>query len=170
MCIPLSNPRLASVLLGVLLSSSLFALDTDRAAPMDLTAEHWQGSIGSKNSSSQVWTGNVRISQGSLKIQADKGTISYQDGQVGAALLEGSPASISQAREGGGEVRAQARKIDYDLSANKVILTGGVKIEEAGNVTTGERFEYSLDSGAIAGDGGTGQVTMRLIPKVAKPK
>jgi lipopolysaccharide export system protein LptA len=167
MYIPLFNPRLVSVLLGVLLSQSLFALDTDRAAPMDLTAEHWQGSM---KSGSQIWTGNVRISQGSLKIQADKGTISYQDGQVGAALLEGSPAVISQAREGGGEVRAQARKIDYDLSANKVILTGGVKIEEAGNVTTGERFEYSLDSGAIAGDGGSGQVTMRLIPKVAKPK
>ena len=167
MCTPLSNPVRVSALLGLWLCQSAFALDSDRAAPMDLTAEHWQGSM---KSGSQVWTGNVRISQGSLKIQADKGTISYQDGQVGAALLEGSPAIISQAREGGGEVRAQARKIDYDLSASKVLLTGGVKIEENGNVTTGERFEYSLDSGAIAGDGGTGQVTMRLIPKVAKPK
>ena len=67
-------------------------------------------------------------------------------------------------------MRAQARKIDYDLKLSKVILTGGVKIEENGNVTTGERFEYSLESGAITGDGGTGQVTMRLLPKVAKPK
>jgi len=134
---------------------------------MDLTAEHWQGSM---KSGAQVWSGKVRISQGSLKIEADKGTISYLDGQVGAAVLEGSPAVISQDREGGGEVRAQARKIDYDLNLSKVILTGGVKIEENGNVTTGERFEYSLDSGAITGDGGTGQVTMRLVPKVAKPK
>lgn len=167
MCIPFSSPVLASVLLGLLLSPGAFALKTDRAAPMDLTAERWQGSM---KSGAQVWTGKVRISQGSLKIQADKGTISYLDGQVGAALLEGSPAIISQDREGGGEVRAQARKIDYDLNLSKVILTGGVKIEENGNITTGERFEYSLDSGAITGDGGTGQVTMRLVPKVAKPK
>ena len=164
---PFSNRALASTLLGLLLSQNLLALKADRTAPMDLTAEKWQGSM---KSGSQVWSGNVRISQGSLKIQADKGTISYQDGQVGAALLEGSPAVISQARDGGGEVRAQARKIDYDLNLSKVILTGGVKIEENGNVTTGERFEYSLDSGAIIGNGGTGQVTMRLVPKVAKPK
>ena len=77
MCTPLSNPVRVSLLLGLLLSQNVFALNTDRAAPMDLTAEHWQGSM---KSGSQVWTGNVRISQGSLKIQADKGTISYQDG------------------------------------------------------------------------------------------
>lgn len=169
MCTPFSNRVLASVLLSLLLSPNVFALKADRTAPMDLTADSWKGTTSS-GSQSQVWTGNVRISQGTLKIQADKGTVSYLDGQVGAALLEGSPAVISQARDGGGEVRAQARKIDYNLKLNKVILTGGVKIEENGNVTTGERFEYSLESGAITGNGGTGQVTMRLLPKVAKPK
>ncbi len=169
MCIPFSNRLLVSALLGILLSQSAFALKSDRKAPMDLTADSWKGTTLA-GAQSQVWTGNVRISQGSLKIQADKGTVSYKDGQVGAALLEGSPAIITQARDGGGDVRAQARKIDYDLSLSKVILTGGVKIEENGNVTTGERFEYSLESGAITGDGGTGQVTMRLVPKVAKPK
>ena len=169
MCIPFSNRVLVSALLGILLSPCVLALKTDRTAPMDLTADSWKGTTLS-GSRSQVWSGNVRISQGSLKIQADKGTVSYQDGQVSGALLEGGPAIITQSRDGGGEVRAQARKIDYDLSSSKVILTGGVKIEENGNVTTGERFEYSLESGAITGDGGTGQVTMRLLPKVAKPK
>ncbi len=169
MCTLFSNRLLVSALLSLLLSPSAFALKADRTAPMDLTADSWKGTTAA-GSQSQVWTGNVRISQGSLKIKADKGTVSYKDGQVGAALLEGNPAIITQARDSGGEVRAQARKIDYDLSLNKVILTGGVKIEENGNVTTGERFEYSLESGAITGNGGTGQVTMRLVPKVAKPK
>ena len=134
---------------------------------MDLKAESWTGSL---QEGKQIWQGNVRITQGSLKIEADRGTIAYQNGQVGAALLEGNPATVSQDREGGGQVRAQARKIDYDLSANKVILSGSVKIEENGNTTTGERFEYSLDNGAIVGDGGSGQVEMRLIPKPPEPK
>jgi lipopolysaccharide export system protein LptA len=160
--------RVSVLLISIsVLSPNAFALKTDRAAPMDLTAATWKGNTGD---GSQLWQGNVRISQGSLKIEADRGTISYQAGQVGSALLEGNPAVVSQDREGGGKVRAQARKIDYDLTLSKVILTGGVKIEENGNITTGERFEYSLDTGAIAGDGGTGQVTMRLVPKVAKPK
>jgi lipopolysaccharide export system protein LptA len=160
---------LICALIAIVLSTSAFALKTDRTAPMDLKAETWTGSM---LEGKQVWKGNVRIAQGSLKIEADLGTITYQDGQVGMAILEGSPAVVSQAREGGGSVRAQARKIDYDLAANKVILSGAVKIEENGNTTTGERFEYALDSGAISGDGGSGQVTMRLVPKAveATPK
>ena len=62
---PFSNRVLASALLGLLLSQNLLALKADRTAPMDLTAEKWQGSM---KSGSQVWSGNVRISQGSLKI------------------------------------------------------------------------------------------------------
>ena len=152
--------------LGVITAPFAMALKSDRSAPMDLKAERWQGSM---QTGKQVWEGNVRIVQGSLKIAADRGTIAYQDGQVDSALLEGSPATVVQARDGGGEVRAQARRIDYDLAANKVILTGGVQIEENGNTTTGERFVYALDSGAVEGDGGGGgQVTMRLIPKAAQ--
>ena len=149
--------------LGIALAPVAMALKSDRTAPMDLKAERWQGSM---QTGKQVWEGNVRIVQGSLNIAADRGTIAYQNGQVDSALLEGSPATVVQAREGGGQVRAQARRIDYDLAANKVILTGAVQIEENGNTTTGERFVYALDSGAIEGDGGgSGQVTMRLIPK-----
>jgi lipopolysaccharide export system protein LptA len=156
---------LASLLLSFA-APNVWALKTDRAAPMDLKAESWKGVINGE----QIWQGQVRISQGSLLIQADRGTIKYEKGQVDMAVLEGKPAVISQDRDGGGKVRAQARRIDYDLAANKVILTGAVTIEENGNITTGERFEYSLDTGAIAGDGGTGQVTMRLIPKPPAPK
>lgn len=154
--------------LGIALTPAAVALKSDRTAPMDLKAERWQGSM---QTGKQVWEGNVRIVQGSLNIAADRGTIAYQNGQVDSALLEGSPATVVQARDGGGQVRAQARRIDYDLAANKVILTGGVQIEENGNTTTGERFVYALDSGAIEGDGGgSGQVTMRLIPKASQPE
>lgn len=154
--------------LGIALTPAAMALKSDRTAPMDLKAERWQGSM---QTGKQVWEGNVRIVQGSLNIAADRGTIAYQNGQVDSALLEGSPATVVQARDGGGQVRAQARRIDYDLTANKVILTGAVQIEENGNTTTGERFVYALDSGAIEGDGGgSGQVTMRLIPKASQPE
>lgn len=154
--------------LGIALTPAAMALKSDRTAPMDLKAERWQGSM---QTGKQVWEGNVRIVQGSLNIAADRGTIAYQNGQVDSALLEGSPATVVQARDGGGQVRAQARRIDYDLAANKVILTGAVQIEENGNTTTGERFVYALDSGAIEGDGGgSGQVTMRLIPKASQPE
>jgi lipopolysaccharide export system protein LptA len=143
------------------LSLSALALKTDRTAPMDMKADRWSGDL---LKGQQVFEGNVQISQGSLKIIAVRAKMRYENGEVGSAVLEGNPATVTQTREGGGEVRAQAKTINYDLAANKVTLIGAVHIEENGNTTTGERFEYALDSGAIAGNGGTGQVTMRLVP------
>jgi lipopolysaccharide export system protein LptA len=152
--------------LSLALSLPAFALKGDRNQPMDLTAQSWNGSMQGK----QIYKGNVRISQGSLKIEANTATVLHTKGQVQSAMLEGAPAIVSQSRDGGGMVRAQAQRIEYDLTANKVVLIGGVRIEEDGNTTSGERFEYSLDTGAISGNGGTGQVSMRLIPKAQPPK
>lgn len=143
-------------------SQSAFALKTDRNQPMDLKAERWNGSM---QTGTQVWNGKVSITQGSLIITADKATIYYKDGAVDRAELLGTPARIQQALDGGGQVSAQASKVDYFLGANKVTLSGAVRIEENGNVTQGERFDYALDTGALQGDGGTGQVSLRILPK-----
>lgn len=151
-----------SVLLLVLLPSLSFALKSDREAPMDLKAASWTGDMGT---GVQIFRGNVRITQGSLKIGADKGTVHYVKGQVERAELEGTPAEVIQTQDSGSVVVARARKIDYNLQRNVVVLTGGVSIDQGGNTTTGERFEYSLDSGAISGNGGSGEVHMRLLPQ-----
>jgi lipopolysaccharide export system protein LptA len=148
---------------GVFLSANALALKTDRAQPMDVKAQSWQGVMSGK----QVFNGSVRIIQGSLKISADKGTLQYKDGQVGNAEFQGSPARVEQAQDSGGMVVATAKSIQYDLAKNIVLLNGNVRIEEGGNVTTGERFEYALDTGAIKGDGGSGEISMRLVPKPA---
>jgi lipopolysaccharide export system protein LptA len=149
------------------LSSSAFALKTDRSQPMDLKAERWNGSM---QTGTQVWNGKVSITQGSLSITADKATLHYKDGAVERAELLGSPARVQQALDGGGQVSAQAGKVDYYLAANKVTLSGAVRIEENGNVTQGERFDYALDTGALQGDGGSGQVSLRILPKPKAPE
>ncbi len=155
------------IIVSLLISCQALALKSDREQPMDLKAQNWSGSL---KDGKQSWNGNVRVTQGSLKINADTGVLHYQNGEIGKAEFSGSPATIEQTQDGGGVVRVAAKKIDYDLERNAVILSGGVKIEDGGNVTTGERFEYALDSGAIKGDGGTGEVSMRIVPKPAAPK
>jgi lipopolysaccharide export system protein LptA len=158
--------KAALAIIAITCAMPALALKGDRNQPMDLTAQSWNGSMQGK----QIYKGNVRISQGSLKIEANTATVLHTKGQVQSATLEGSPATVSQGRDGGGMVRAQAKRIEYDLTTNKVVLIGSVRIEEDGNTTSGERFEYSLDTGAISGNGGSGQVSMRLIPKTEAPK
>ena len=160
-------PRLILALLALCCCTSAFALKTDKNQPMDLKAERWTGSM---QTGTQVWDGNVSITQGSLRITADKATLHYKEGAVDRAELIGSPARVEQAQDGGGKVSAQAAKVDYFLGANKVTLSGSVRIEENGNITQGERFDYALDTGALQGDGGAGQVSLRLLPKPKTPE
>ncbi|NKB16434.1 MAG: lipopolysaccharide transport periplasmic protein LptA [Sphingomonadales bacterium] len=158
---------LAGSLLLLACANAAFALQQDRQQPMDLKAARWTGSM---QSGVQVWSGKVAITQGSLKINADKATLHYKDGAVERAELLGSPATVAQSLDTGGTVSAQATTVVYHLTQNKVTLSGGVKIEENGNITQGERFEYALDTGALEGDGGAGQVSLRLLPKAKKSK
>jgi lipopolysaccharide export system protein LptA len=157
-------PLACLAVVSLLTSAPAIALKSDREQPMDLKAQSWSGSL---KDGKQSWNGNVRVVQGSLKINADSGVLHYHNGEIGKAEFSGAPATIEQTQDGGGLVRVAAKKIDYDLERNAVILSGGVKIEDGGNVTTGERFEYALDTGAIKGDGGTGEVSMRIVPKPA---
>jgi lipopolysaccharide export system protein LptA len=156
----------AALLLGMLVTlNPAHALKADRNAPMDVLAKQGKFSLGGGE---QVLSGDVRITQGSLAIAADQGSVLYKDGQVGSATFEGKPARVSQDRDTGGKVMAQASKIVYDLTANTVTLVGSVKIEENGNTISGERFVYSLDTGAIDGQGGQSQVNMRIMPTPKK--
>jgi lipopolysaccharide export system protein LptA len=142
---------------------SAHALKSDRNAPMDVVAKQGKFSLGGGE---QVLRGDVRITQGTLAIAADTGTVIYKDGAVGSAKFEGKPATVSQDRDTGGAVKAQANQIVYDLTKNTVTLIGGVKIEENGNTISGERFVYALDTGAIDGQGGAQPVNMRIMPSV----
>jgi lipopolysaccharide export system protein LptA len=157
--------RVATLALALIAAQHAFALKTDRDAPMDISAKQGTFSLGGGE---QVLRGNVRITQGTLAIAADTGTVVYVDNTVGSAKFEGKPATVSQARDAGGAVKAQASQIVYDLTKNTVTLIGGVKIEENGNTISGERFVYALDTGAIDGKGGAQPVNMRIMPSVSK--
>jgi lipopolysaccharide export system protein LptA len=162
----LSIRCITAAALILMVSSQSVALQADREQPMDLKAARWTGSM---QSGEQVWSGNVLITQGSLRITADKATLHYKNGAVERAELLGSPAQVQQSLDSGGSVSAQAQQVTYHLTDNKVSLSGDVRIEENGNVTQGQRFDYALDTGALVGDGGAGQVSLRLLPKT-KPK
>ena len=58
-----------------------------------------------------------------------------------------------------------APRIEYLLAEQKVVMTGGVRIERPRGVLSGERVIYHLDTGEMeAGEPG-GRVNMTIAPK-----
>lgn len=143
------------------------ALEKDREQPMQINSDRFEAGM---DDSTTVLTGNVRIVQGSLVVNAARADITQVKGEVSRALLTGAPATLKQAMEGGGELNAKAKSIDYLLTEESVELKGDVVLDRPQGTLRSERVVYSIKTGRMAaGEGVTGGVQLVIPPKAPKP-
>jgi len=167
-CAPRSRRDLrGACLLALLLCGSAQALESDRAQPLDVTADNLKGGL---NEAVSVLTGHVRMTQGSIEGTGDQADIHQKDQAVTRVVLTGTPATFQQGIEGGGAMKGRARNIDYDANAKRAVLTGDAVVEHPRGEARGARLTYETDSGRITGDGtgGDGRVHLRMVPQPKK--
>jgi len=118
--------------------------------------------------------GGVKINQGSLKIDATTGEIhrTAEASDISKVILEGSPTCLEQKLDNAaGTMRACSSKMEYDISAESVVLTGNVRIEEPRGTLTGERVTYDIAQGRVQGQSGGGDSRVRFVipPRAREP-
>jgi len=164
---PASASPLVALLGLILLPTPALALKSDREQGMDIEADSSVAELG--DTGKALLRGNVSIVQGTLKIRSDNATVERVAGEIRRAELEGAPARIEQDLDSGGQMQARARKVDYDLVAEVLLLTGDVVVTQPEGELRGERIRYDLKSGRLEGGGDGGRVQMRIEPRTAKP-
>ncbi|MEO6967224.1 MAG: lipopolysaccharide transport periplasmic protein LptA [Rhodanobacteraceae bacterium] len=164
----------ALLLAGMLACGAANAMQADRDQPVNVNANSFSGS---QDSGKTVFTGNVKIDQGTLHADGGSATGYFdQNNQVQRVVLTGKPAHMLQKLEDGSMVHGSADTIDYTVSENTVVLTGDANVvQEHKGEFHGAKLTYNTDSGQISGEGGEGGlVHMTLQPKPksapAKPK
>ena len=161
------------VALFVLLACPMLAhgLDRDRQQPMDIEADDADALLLADGRA--TLSGNVKIVQGTLQIEADRAIVDRQAGDFSRAVLDGQPARMQQALESGGTVKIRAGKIDYDMQADVVVLTGDVVITQPEGELRGERIRYDLATERMEGGAPGSRIRMRIEPRAeqaATPK
>jgi lipopolysaccharide export system protein LptA len=157
---------LSLILLAMLLPFDSYAKTTDRSQPMDVESDHTDVEMGDNGDA--VLTGNVKITQGTLEVGADKATIQRQNGEIAQVVLTGAPATLKQVNDNGETMNAQAAQITYYTAGKDlIVLTGGVVIEQPRGTLRGETIKYDLKSGRLDGGGDGSRVKMRIMPKTA---
>ena len=150
----------------LVLAGPATARESDRGQPMSVEADDIDATLA--DDSVTRLSGNVLITQGTLRIASNSAEITRKDGEIVSVLLEGAPASLQQEQDDGTPMSARARRIDYDVSAESIVLTGGVAVDQGGDSMRGERIAYDLKSGRMnaAGDGsGDGRIRMTIQPR-----
>ncbi|WP_132999113.1 lipopolysaccharide transport periplasmic protein LptA [Luteimonas arsenica] len=168
------SPRAASLTTVLTLAAALaaapaWAKSSDRNQPMDLTS-NTQDCMLADDGGPCVFTGNVRIVQGTLDVRAAKADVRRGGGDIQRVVLTGSPVRLKQQLDDGGTIDATANTVDYDLQTETVVFTGNAEINQPGRGTmAGGRIVYNMATGRVQGGGQDGgQIRTRILPKGAK--
>jgi lipopolysaccharide export system protein LptA len=161
------NPNKAALGAALLLSvcQSSLSLPDDRKQAINLSSDR---AVYEKNQG--IYIGNVNMSQGSLKIRADKLTIVESDRKVEKVIAEGTPAYFEQQpRADEGVVIASAQRIEYSLQEEEILLQKNASITHQGSKISGDRVLYSGRKQMVIADGGSdnkeNRVKMTLQPQ-----
>ena len=112
-----------------------------------------------------LYEGNVEITQGSLKLWADRLWVHRRQGKTEKIVSEGAPTRFSQLlEEGGDEVRGQARRMEIYVERDEMLLIDNALLEQAGNTFRNDRIIYNRANALVrAGVSAQGKERVQVV-------
>ena len=146
-------------------SGVAYARSSDRKQPMDIQADSTTYNANNDGTPT-VLTGNVVITQGTLKINSVRADVYRGSGDITRTVLTGAPVRMSQQMDDGTPINVVASRVDYDMKTEIVTLTGNVVVTQPRGDLRGERVIYNMRTGQVQSGGqGNGRVRMTIQPK-----
>lgn len=157
----------AGSLIGPLLWSSMAmyanALPSDANQPIKLVADR---ATYSERTGVTSYSGDVVITQGTLKLTASNLTVNLANGSsIETAVAKGSPATMQQiVTQEKGLAKGQANEIVYNAKNGIVTLRGNARLTQNGASFSGNVIRYSLKVGDVEATAGGNQRVELVFP------
>ena len=160
------------IIASAMLAASLPALavtgDTDQPIHIesDTQSLDMQGNV-------VTFTGNVVMTQGTIKINADKVVVTRPGGEDGKEVIDGygNPATFYQMQDNGKPVKGRASQMHYELAKDFVVLTGKAYLEQLDSNITGDKITYLVKEQKMQAFSDKGKrVTTVLVPSQLQDK
>ena len=160
------------LLSGMLILSMLpqaWALRSDRNQAIDIKANRVE--VDQRKEVSQ-YLGNVRMEQGSLKINADEVVVYMEKGKLMKIVITGKPARFEQQPENQQEVvNSQADYMEYYADQERLLLKHNAEVNQGANHFRGDFIEYdTLTSTVKANKDESGKTRVHAIIQPATEK
>lgn len=138
------NLLLLSLLLTMILTSvntPVLALSSDTHQPINIESD--QQSLDIQHNI-VTFTGNVVLTQGSVKIHADKLIVTRMNGEKGQEIIDGygNPATFFQRQDNGKSVEGHAGHMRYEVKKERVTLTGNAMLKQLDSNIKAEKITY----------------------------
>src|SRR5205085_625458 len=116
------------------LSSAAYALTSDAQQQIRIRPTRVQATAKTGASSDR---GNVLMTRGTLKLEADRVEVTIRDGQTQLVRAWGKPVRIRMRSDKGEDLRARAARIEYHGDGQRIDLYGKVELTRDDDVFTG---------------------------------
>jgi lipopolysaccharide export system protein LptA len=145
-CLALALALLFPLAVEAQTSIALGGLSADPNAPVEVTADTL---TVDQDTGSAVFSGNVLIGQGDLRIAAAEVQVFYDEVSGAIARFTASGGvTLATATEA-----AEAQNADYDLTAGVLVMTGEVLLTQGASALSAERMQINLREGTAVMDG-----------------
>jgi len=130
--------------LAAFVSMPAFAASTDKEQPIEVEADSLEIR---ENDNISIYSGNVRLVQGSLNARSDKLVIHFDDDK-NLVLMEmtGAPASFRQLDDENREMIGQADKLDYYEPKSLLELKGNARFSNDRDLIEGSTISINTDN------------------------
>ncbi len=162
------NVVIASALLAVSVPALAVTGDTEQPIHIesDTQSLDMQGNV-------VTFTGNVVVTQGTIKINADKVVVTRPGGEDGKEIIDGygNPATFYQMQDNGKPVKGHASQMHYELAKDFVVLTGNAYLEQLDSNIKGDKITYLVKEQKMQAFSEKGKrVTTVLVPSQLQDK
>lgn len=175
------SPRMSPALSGVfrslayvatlalsLASTSAPALKSDAEQPINIRARTIEAN---EKTGVSLYKGDVMLTQGTLRVEADRLEVTLRNGQAHLIRAWGKPVRMRTRTDAGEEIRANAARAEYHGPQRRIDLYGNAELKRDADVFTGAVVHYALDDQTFSADGGDGgQVSAVLQPAKRETK
>jgi lipopolysaccharide export system protein LptA len=135
---------------GLLLLAQTASRAAENVEKIFIDADHMQLNLETGYS---VYTGNVKIRQGELKLTGDKVTVQQTNNEIQRITVTGKPAHYDHVTEKGENIQAQSEHMVYTASQNKLVMTINAQLTQPGNKVNSQKITYDTKKKiVIAGD------------------
>lgn len=150
----------------LLLPIQLFALSSDGQQPIEVEADSLEVR---EQENISVYTGNVRLNQGSLEFRCERLTLHFDD-QNELVLMEmtGTPATFRQLDDQQQELKGQAEQLQYRQSESILVLSGKARFSHKGDTIESNRIQVNTENESIQAGSSEpdNRVRMLIQPKL----
>lgn len=161
------NHKKLLVTICLLISSlHIWALESDRHQPIQIEAD--QGSLDKQNQTT-VFSGNVKMRQGSMYMNAAKITAHKDSAGNQTIIAVGNPATFGQQLEREGMVYGKGNNVHYESKSGIVTITGNAQVNRGGDMARGAVIVYNTNTEVYTVNSAPkGRVVVTIQPQTKK--